>query len=70
MFRYTNCMMSFAYDRYLKAEGMHWRDLFDMVCSDCHVSSVPLPCSVCAPAEEPDIALWAGKPDFLQYIIT
>ena len=35
MFRYTNCMMSFAYDRYLKAEGMHWRDLFDMVCSDC-----------------------------------
>jgi hypothetical protein len=38
MFRYTNCMMSFAYDRYLKAEGMHWRDLFDMVCSDRHVS--------------------------------
>lgn len=30
-YEYTNCMMSFAYDRYLEAEGMQWRDLFDMV---------------------------------------
>ncbi len=30
-YEYTNCMMKFAYDRYLAAEGMQWRDLFDMV---------------------------------------
>lgn len=30
-YEYTERMMSFAYDRYLKAEGMQWRDLFDMV---------------------------------------
>ena len=30
-YQYTERMMSFAYDRYLKAEGMQWRDLFDMV---------------------------------------
>ncbi|CAL8467153.1 g6689 [Coccomyxa elongata] len=30
-YQYTNRMMSHAYDRYLEAEGMTWRDLFDMV---------------------------------------
>lgn len=30
-YQYTDRMMSHAYDRYLKAEGMTWRDVFDMV---------------------------------------
>lgn len=31
-YQYTDRMMSHAYDRYLKTEGMTWRDLFDMAC--------------------------------------
>jgi hypothetical protein len=30
-YQYTDRMMSHAYDRYLEAEGMTWRDIFDMV---------------------------------------
>ena len=37
-YQYTERMMSFAYDRYLKAEGMQWRDLFDMV--SCRASTL------------------------------
>lgn len=43
-YEYTNCMMKFAYDRYLAAEGMQWRDLFDMVSREfcpCCVARLP-----------------------------
>jgi len=45
-YEYTNCMMKFAYDRYLEAEGMQWRDLFDMVS---YKLSFPA-CLACLPA--------------------
>lgn len=32
-YHYTNKMMQFAFNQYLP-EGMDWRDLFDMVCSE------------------------------------
>ena len=43
-YQYTERMMSFAYDRYLKAEGMQWRDLFDMV--SCRASPLRLASAV------------------------
>ncbi len=41
-YQYTDRMMSHAYDRYLEAEGMTWRDIFDMVCGG-PPSLAPLP---------------------------